>query len=409
MSKLRKIRAGIIESKDRFIGIFKILKRLNALETNLNKIQDARHRSLESKIDSLHKKLEINLKLQEIKQEFMDNGVNEKLDKILNIDKKTKEINKNTFLLLDYSGCFTRCDWYNLGDDMQTIATRMALEHIFPNQNLSFEYFDRDSLSYYKSKDNARIPCIIQAYLSLSYDFLPSKDILPIFLGTHFCESSKEFLLDVLVHYPHYFDNYEIGCRDKSTLEFCQNYGIKSYFSRCLTLTLPKRQNLDSQNKVFIVNVPNEFLEYIPPEIMQNAEIIKQALVYYDKYTNWKICHNDMKTLLNRYKNEAKLIITDRLHVASPCTALGIPVIWIKHTKEQNTRFSALDGVLKTYSFDDFKNGVVDFNPKAPNIEALKSYMLENLKLSILQSFGEKIDTNHLQNIREKIANFNCL
>lgn len=393
MSKLRKIRAGIIESKDRFIGIFKILKRLNALD----KTQDERQRALESKLDALYKKLEINLKLQEIRQ-----------DKILNTNEEAS-ISKNKFLLFDYSYHRILGYHHNLGDYMQTIATRMALEHIFPNQNLSFEYFDRDSLSYYKSKDNARIPCIIQAYLSLSYDFLPSKDILPIFLGTHFCESSKEFLLDVLVHYPHYFDNYEIGCRDKFTLEFCQNYGIKSYFSRCLTLTLPKRQNLDSQNKVFIVNVPNEFLEYIPPEIMQNAEIIKQAMVYYDKYTNWKICHNDMKTLLNRYKNEAKLIITDRLHVASPCTALGIPVIWIKHTKEQNTRFSALDGVLKTYSFDDFKNGVVDFNPKAPNIEALKSYMLENLKLSILQSFGEKIDTNHLQNIREKIANFNCL
>lgn len=386
MSKLRKIRAKIIESKDRFIGIFKILKRLNALESNL-----------ESKIDFFNKKLNINLSLQNIHNQFLHTA---------NI--ASQRINKNKFLLFDYSTHTLNGNFYNLGDYMQTIATHKALERIFGEQ-LLFEYFDRDSLSYYNSKDNEKIACVMQGYFAGGYNFLPSKDILPIYVGTHFCASAREFLLEILVRNPHYFDDVEIGCRDISTLEFCQNYGIKSYFSRCLTLTLPKRENLDSQNKVFLVNVPNEFMEYLPSEITQNAEIINQGWINLGQDSNWHDYHNKTKMLLNRYKNEAKLIITDRLHVASPCSALGIPVIWIKHIKEQDMRFSALEGILKTYSLDDFKNAAVDFNPKAPNIEVLKSYMLENLKLSILQNFGEKIDTDYLQDIREKIAKFRCL
>ena len=53
--------------------------------------------------------------------------------------------------------------------------------------------------------------------------------------------------------------------------------------------------------------------------------------------------------------------------------------------------------------YDDLKNNHINFNPKSLNIEDLKQYMLQNLKLSILKEMGEKIDENELTQIRHNI------
>jgi len=81
-------------------------------------------------------------------------------------------------------------------------------------------------------------------------------------------------------------------------------------------------------------------------------------------------------------------------------------VILIRNNEEQKQRFSALDGILKVYTLDDFKKNAVNFSPKALDIEPLKEAMLENLKLSILKAFGESVDEAKLQNLCEFIANF---
>ncbi len=246
---------------------------------------------------------------------------------------------------------------------------------------------------------------IMQGWFAHSYHFLPPKNILPIFVGTHFTAHIQKYLLYLLACYPRYFNDKTRGCRDLYTLEFCRKLGLKSYFSRCLTLTLPKRTPSPSQNKVFFVGLSDKFLPFIPRDIKAIAEHINQQSYVPDSLTSAHF-FDTAKTLLMRYKNEARLIITSALHCASPCVAMGIPVIFCRQNDEQLTRFSALDGILPLYTIDDFKNNRVNFVPNAPNIESLKSAMIENLRLSVCESRGESVDLAKLNEIREFIANF---
>ena len=108
----------------------------------------------------------------------------------------------------------------------------------------------------------------------------------------------------------------------------------------------------------------------------------------------------------NKYKNEAALVITTALHCASPCTAMGIPVVLLCENEEQMGRFSALKNIIPIYNLDDLKNKNINFYPKAVDIEKLKEYMLLNLRLSIQKAQNLDIDEALLKDTREKISTF---
>lgn len=66
------------------------------------------------------------------------------------------KIKKDKFLLFSYEKHFPRFRSYNLGDFIQTIATKNALLSL--NPKATFEYFDRDSLiSYYSAGGGKKI------------------------------------------------------------------------------------------------------------------------------------------------------------------------------------------------------------------------------------------------------------
>ena len=328
------------------------------------------------------------------------------------------DFSKNHFVLFDYPYHHILAA-SNLGDYIQSIATKNAVDSIYKDAH--YEYFGRDYLAYYNGAFSNKIGggesqkgeskcvngkiAIMQGWFAHSYHFLPPKNILPVFVGTHFTGDIQRYLLYLLACFPHYFDDKTIGCRDLYTLEFCQKLGLKSYFSRCLTLTLPKATPNPNQNKIFFVGLDDKFLPFIPSEIKRHATHINQQCYVSNTLTPTHF-FDTANNLLARYKNEAKLIITSALHCASPCVAMGIPVIFCRQNDEQITRFSALSGILPIYTIDDFRKKRVDFSPNAPNIEALKSAMIENLHLSVKQSRGENVDFAKLREIREFIANF---
>ena len=205
---------------------------------------------------------------------------------------------------------------------------------------------------------------------------------------------------------PDYFQNQTIGCRDLYTLDFCQKNGIDAYFSRCLTLTLPKRQKTPEKPKVFLVGLNDGVLKNIPPEILKNAEIINQQNVALKPADDYFAA---AQHLLDRYQNEATLIITSALHCASPATALGIPVVFFLQSEEQKTRFSTLQNILPLYTLEDLRRGNVNWNPTAPDIEPLKNAMLCNLRLSLAQLYGESVDLKERQTHRQTITTFSTL
>ena len=247
----------------------------------------------------------------------------------------------------------------------------------------------------------------MQGWFAHSYHFIPNNQTLPIFVGTHFTDSIHAFLEFFITYYPWYFSDKSIGCRDLNTLMYCKSLGLNAYFSRCLTLTLPRRsKKLEKQAKrVFLVGIPNEILQFIPNDLLSSAAQVYQQRVSINDmvYQNIEKVTLD---LLETYKNEAKLIITCALHCAAPATAMGIPVVLIALNQENLNRFSAVSGILPIYPLEDLKKGRIDFAPKPLDIESLKQDMLENLKLSIQEAMGESVDTQVLQTIRQRIADF---
>ena len=309
------------------------------------------------------------------------------------------QLQRGNFLLFDYEYPKYSENPLNIGDYLQTLAVKNALDAVFHNNNYSF--FDRDNLTNYNGP--GRILCVMQGWFSHTSNFLPNNKILPVYVGTHFCEKAHNLLESVFnsKEGKTFTQNLEIGCRDNFTLEFCRKNSVNSYLSRCLTLTFRKRSRHSGQNKIFTVEFPEELHSYLPREIKENTEYISHYKpgIRVDG-------RNCAQTLLNRYRDEAKLVITDKLHCASPCIAMGIPVVLIKTDSEQSSRFSTLDNIIKIYEISDLKNRSIDYDAKVLDIEDLKKDMLANLELSVKKATGENVDLNELAQIRSRIASF---
>lgn len=159
-------------------------------------------------------------------------------------------------------------------------------------------------------------------------------------------------------------------------------------------------------NKIFIVNLDNELLQYLPNDIKNcELELINQKHEKLDE--NWQNNYNQSKKLLKKYQ-EAKLIITTALHCASPCLALGIPVVLIADDyEEQCNRFSAIDSLIKVYSINDLKENKINFYPKTLDLSYYKSLLEKNLELSIQKALVNDFDKeDELQEVRKNIYDF---
>lgn len=73
--------------------------------------------------------------------------------------------------------------------------------------------------------------------------------------------------------------------------------------------------------------------------------------------------------ILERYRLEAKLVITSKIHVAMPCVAMGIPVVFITD-EPNNIRFDVIQGILPIYSYKDMN--YVNWSPEPVNIDYIK-------------------------------------
>ena len=297
----------------------------------------------------------------------------------------------------------------NIGDYIQTIATRNAVRKRY--ENMDEVYFDRDNLSNYDGK-NAIV--VMQGWFSHVYSFFPNERLFPIFLGMHLSSSGVNFFLNFIKHNPYYFKNRVVGCRDLSTTQIMKKLNIKHYFSRCLTLTLPKREVTPKNGKVYIVDVPKQYHKYIPVHLRKHAHYVEQRAVDKDLSIHDYYCRGEhyMKVasdLLIEYKEKASLIITSALHCASPCTAMGIPVVLIDFDGNMD-RFTTLNGIIPVYSKDDLKSGRINYSPSPPYIEQLKKAMLDNLEMSInAVKEGKTLPVSGQQELWDYISSFNVL
>lgn len=133
-------------------------------------------------------------------------------------------MNKNGLLV-----CAPSSRRKNIGDYIQSVAAEQFWDHIDC-------YCEREALNEIQSGD--RINLIMNGWFMWKpQNFPPANCINPLFVSFHIVPLFKKtFFTPETIEY---LKRYEpIGARDVGTQRLLESYGINSYFSSCLTLTL---------------------------------------------------------------------------------------------------------------------------------------------------------------------------
>ncbi len=294
--------------------------------------------------------------------------------------------------------------WYrtsNLGDDIQSLAAKQYLPQVDVLLN-------RDTLSRYRHRGPIAVIMngwflhrryggmnmqgkverwlhdrLVTRVTGRAFDWPPPNNIRPLLVSHHF--HYPELMSDEVADF--YRRNGPVGCRDQSTMNTLHKYGVDTYYSGCLTLTL-RSQGLKKSDRVVFVdpfgwdasyrfplpgeaNFRTDLWERFPREIRDNALYITQA--HYG--TDVKHRQRLAQELLSIYES-AKLVITSRIHCALPCLALGTPVVFLRRD-EADSRFDGLVNLFRTrYFFSDILAGLmeVDWDSPAPGSQDFRAF-----------------------------------
>jgi hypothetical protein len=318
----------------------------------------------------------------------------------------------------------------NLGDDMQAWPAWQ-----FWGRNVD-AVLERDTLEWWHPpgfdlKPEEKVAIIFNGWLTYNpKKWFPPQNLSPLFISLHIApEIAPKFFRPELVEY---LSQFEIGARDLATLDLLKGYGLKAYFSGCLTLTVSHWLSRTVPLKEFrplIIDLNEEAMRYVPLEI-QNASINATQEISSQTSANLKwisqvtkmrwakalktivprpLLHSlfypvlrktlDMspglpKSPLSRLVlakerlrliSGASLVLTSRLHVALPAASLGVPVILVHPRLHEDSRFSGLSGLVNSYTLEEFREVSHDLsydkltNPGLREIDSLKEGILARL------------------------------
>ncbi|MCM1283726.1 MAG: polysaccharide pyruvyl transferase family protein [Muribaculaceae bacterium] len=296
----------------------------------------------------------------------------------------------------------------NLGDDIQSYASSRFLPHT--------DYIvDRENIDSFRSENNEPVGVIMSAWwMWQKWNWPPAECIVPKLVSMHMnnygiyrkgSPIQDEWLQGVGGDF--FRANGPIGCRDQTTLDFFTERGFEAYFSGCVTLTLPKMPKTeDAGTYVCLVDLKPD-LEKRAREILADTGLEIRVMTHHCDYRKSTATMEErfaeVERTLTQYQN-AKLVITRRLHVALPCLALETPVFCIVNMKDKGntTRWAPYYDWVHSIAEEDFKSGepVYDFsNPPANKTTYLST------RESLMQSIGEFIrQTEHLDAPIEEIT-----
>lgn len=256
----------------------------------------------------------------------------------------------------------------NLGDDIQSYASAKLLPRV------DYEV-DREHIDSFSSNGNEPVAVIMNGWwMWKKWNWPPADCIIPKLTSMHINTYSVaqqgtsiygEWLEDCGGEYLKQYG--PVGCRDHSTIEFLKEMGIEGYFSGCLTLTLPQQpKTKDADTYVCLVDL-NPVLEKRAKELLKDTGLEIRILShdYRDRPPEQTLKQRFQKVeeILSQYQN-ARFVITRRLHVTLPCIALKTPVLSIvnKSNKKNSTRWDSYGDMLHYTDEQDFLSGNFDFD-----------------------------------------------
>ena len=268
----------------------------------------------------------------------------------------------------------------NLGDEMMILA----LEHIYramgvpESEIVSVDFCD---LSHY-SGEYVLLPILGLPPITTALGLHSlSPKIIPVFISTqincYIQDVSKNMLMTLRSYAP-------IGCRDENTLQKLRQACIPAYLAGCVTMVFPKRERAPKPGKVFLVDIPDSLRLFLPKEIAETGV----ELSHLQPITSPEEYEETTRRFLTRYRDEASLVISSRLHALAPCIAMGIPVI--AAVENCSHRFSFIDKYIPIYTPSRF--GEIDWDPKPVEFETEKRQILELFCSQIRKAY----ETYHL-------------
>lgn len=268
----------------------------------------------------------------------------------------------------------------NLGDPIQSLAVVEILKKIGISEKHIIP-IDRYDLATYAGEKVVLIINGAENYEHFAYHtkFLPvSEKIIPVFIGIHLHRELAENELSSFRQYQ------PIGCRDEYTCSYLKRKGIDAFLTGCLTLTFPRRQTTARQNTVFLVDCPESVMAYIPDELRENAVSLSQIIRIKSASSNDRLTDEETdyyskmaKEQLFRLRDEASLVVTSRLHVATPCAAMGIPVVLARDVFDE--RFMFVDRFIPLYTPEKYSQ--IDWHPTTHIQEDVKEQLVSLCKV----------------------------
>lgn len=256
----------------------------------------------------------------------------------------------------------------NRGDDIQTYA---AMQHL-PQVDY---VIDRENTNAFRSKEGEPVAVIMSAWwLWKKWNWPPAECIIPKFVSMHMNNYSinrkssplyDEWLEGIG---GEYFRKYgPIGVRDQTSLDFFTERGFDSYFSGCITLTLPKQKKTeDAGTYVCLVDL-NDRLEQAAREMLKDTGLKIKVFTHRCDFRNSDASFEErmeaVEKLLTQYQN-AKFVITRRLHASLPCLAMGVPVLSVVKIEDEGnfTRWEPYSKWIHFVSNKDFRTGNFEYD-----------------------------------------------
>ena len=300
-------------------------------------------------------------------------------------------------------------DTDNIGDDIQTYVAKRFLPHID-------YYIDRESLNCFIPKEKEYVSMIMNGwYIHNKCAWPPSPYINPLLISMHFMSIDETDVGDKYIQGigGKYLQQYgPVGARDVETMKRLERNGIEAFFSGCMTLTLQKFENVQKNNKIFLVDASDNIKEKVKKE-NTDYEI--------EEITHWTIQDEiskktveqrmqDVENLLKKYQG-AHLVITNRLHVALPCIALGTPVILVHKEYYDEDRLGAFLKYMDNYTDTEFYNMDIKEllkSPKANNEEykIIANSLIEKCQTFIKQCEEASLNISNLPDTKQYYDNY---
>ncbi|MXV38794.1 hypothetical protein GO491_08950 [Flavobacteriaceae bacterium Ap0902] len=241
----------------------------------------------------------------------------------------------------------------NIGDDIQTYAALKLVGN--PDYFLDREHLNKDLTA-----PRTRLLCN-GWFMKNPKNWPPHPNLIPLFVSLYIDHKHQchEYMLDEKLK-PYYEKFGPIGCRDKHTQQLFQNLNIPSYFSGCVTLTLPRYKGKKSDEillvdpfvKIFDQKYVDTQINRIIPEKHRSQVTVLTHHDYDLKNLSMEQRMDKAAKLLDRYA-KAKLIITSRIHCALPATAMGTPVYFMDVGYDRKHSHERLEGLLDLFEVID--------------------------------------------------------